>query len=304
MTMKILPIAVYVLFSTSSSGTVLGLQLNCTGYEDSNNNPSSYAYLQMRGGGQEGNWRVQNRNSWPAEETCESTTVAPRGTYTADYKLCTIKFYSNDGSASQRNGFELSDACENPGLEVNTTTTTALREYVLGWNDQCVGDYERCYTVDQHQHIYRPLFCHYKWPLSDDITHIGMDCRADKSAKMEEIAKMKNGDTMNDDMMMFDPGEAQFEKKMEDEQNKQMRHIIIALSVTTVTLICCCCCLLGICHRFFWSPYLAALGHHNRDPSHIAETDGLFTNGNGDYDDTMSSDDDAHASQQHKVQLA
>ena len=81
---------------------------------------------------------------------------------------------------------ELSFRCSEAN-EFRRAHTTLLQDYVHNWPDECVGDFRRCYSVKRDEKIFSARFCHKHWTIPDGVTHIGVDCSADKKAKLAKL---------------------------------------------------------------------------------------------------------------------
>ena len=94
-------------------------------------------------------------NLSPSQAPSDAPSQAPvcgdklsnaRGTYTSDHAPCTIKFHSvsnlqREGEESDLIEYRTSDLCR------DETVIVEIKEYLSDFPDECVGDFERCYSL-------------------------------------------------------------------------------------------------------------------------------------------------------------
>jgi hypothetical protein len=252
-------------------------------------------------------WDVQNLNQnqrAKLDKTCPSKTSNPRGTYTSNLNACTFRFHHIE-QEDRSDPLSLSSACSeanrvsagDSGAGSHGTTPLPpplppVEQYVVGWPDECVGDYQRCYSIVQDEQILLRHLCknyHKGEDLPFGTTHVSVDCTEDKSLKKEQLSKtaawgISTSSIYNDPFM-------QQEQARERKQIHEMFEFIFAM--VAICLIACFACLF-CCYRFGFRPYLAALkrgGRHNNRRRMDDELEGLAKEeeDGGEEDDTESS---------------
>jgi hypothetical protein len=112
---------------------------------------------------------------------CTSQTSNARGRYTSTVAPCTFQFHKADEPQRELDliQFHTSDLCS----EDNAFLT--VREYVSEWPDECVGDFQRCYSLEHHRSVVWDLFCAKDWEVPEGTTHVSVDCSQDKYLVLE-----------------------------------------------------------------------------------------------------------------------
>jgi len=156
-----------VLLSSLGSSMVLSApsyQPNCTGFEREG---EDYEF--------ELDWSpLTARKSLP--DACGDAGENPRGKYSAKLAPCIFHFHQVPPEDENPNlsPFRLSTACaddnlvggKEAGLYVNT-----VKEYVKMWPDDCVGDFQRCYSIPRDEKTFSDLFAA-KAGYSPRVPHI------------------------------------------------------------------------------------------------------------------------------------
>jgi hypothetical protein len=118
--------------------------------------------------------------------------------YTSIHAPCSIKFHSvsnlqRQGEEGEPNFIEYrtSNLCR------DDTVIVEIKEYLEFFPDECVGDFERCYSLEHHSKYLYPFLClpeelpsqeylvngisyHSRWELPPGTTHVSVDCTLDK----------------------------------------------------------------------------------------------------------------------------
>lgn len=112
---------------------------------------------------------------------CTSQTSNARGRYTSTVAPCTFQFHKAEESQRELDliQFHTSDLCS----EDNAFLT--VREYVKEWPDECVGDFQRCYSLEHHRLVVWDFLCAENWEVPEGTTHVSVDCSVDKSIVLE-----------------------------------------------------------------------------------------------------------------------
>jgi hypothetical protein len=142
-----------------------------------------------------------------AAPLCSDRLSNARGVYTSTHAPCTIKFHSI--TQFQREGeekevefidYRTSNLCHSDNVIVE------IKEYLENFPDECVGDFDRCYSLEHHSKYLYPYLClpeennlpsteallnaisyQPRWELPPGTTHVSVDCTADRGATREEI---------------------------------------------------------------------------------------------------------------------
>lgn len=179
----------------------------------------------------------------PPLRTCDDLPATnPRGHYSTALVPCTFTFHSVPGDTFT-DGFAMPTACFTDDTDVGEGSIMA--DYLDRWPDECVGDFARCYSIQEDQRIYLRTACRRKWNVPNGSTHFSVDCTADKAAKMK---MMQDGGTI-------DP----YMKQQMEQQMKLLHEVEIAVIVAGVAavLLCVACCYMG--HRWWVVPYQESL---------------------------------------------
>ncbi|KAL3929760.1 MAG: hypothetical protein SGBAC_012073 [Bacillariaceae sp.] len=112
---------------------------------------------------------------------CSMQTSNARGRYTSTVSPCTFEFHKTDEHQRELDliRFHTSDLCssENSFLTVH--------EYVEGFPDECVADFQRCYSLEHHRSVIWDFLCAKAWDIPEGTTHVSVDCRRDRELVME-----------------------------------------------------------------------------------------------------------------------
>jgi hypothetical protein len=222
-------------------------------------------------------WDAQNLNQnqrAKLDKTCPSKTSNPRGTYTSNLNACTFRFHHIEQD-DRTDPLSLSTACSETnrvstaGAGSHGATPTPLppvEQYVVGWPDECVGDYQRCYSVVKDEQILLRHLCknyHQGEDLPVGTTHVSVDCTEDKTLKKEQMSETAAWGISTSSSIYGD----NFIEQVQARQRKQIHEMFeFVFAMVAICLGACFACLF-CCYRFGFRPYLAALkrgGHHNR----------------------------------------
>eukprot|EP00980_Cylindrotheca_fusiformis_P005880 scaffold1233_cov111-Cylindrotheca_fusiformis.AAC.6 len=112
---------------------------------------------------------------------CISQTSNARGRYTSTLAPCTFQFHKADESPRELDliEFHTSNLCSEDNAFLS------IREYLNAWPDECVGDFQRCYSLEHHRHVIWDFLCAKDWQVPDGTTHISVDCSRDKTLVLE-----------------------------------------------------------------------------------------------------------------------
>mmetsp|Transcript_1590 Transcript_1590/g.2954 ORF Transcript_1590/g.2954 Transcript_1590/m.2954 type:complete len:429 (-) Transcript_1590:113-1399(-) len=144
-----------------------------------------------------------------AAPLCSDRLSNARGVYTATHAPCTIKFHSvsnvqreNEEREVDFIDYRTSDLCR------DDTVIIEIKDYLRNWADECVSDFERCYSLDHHKFIY-PSLClpdeevvqgtsnnsfvsyHHRWEIPPSTTHISVDCTVDKEVGHQTLEEQE-----------------------------------------------------------------------------------------------------------------
>jgi hypothetical protein len=141
-----------------------------------------------------------------AAPLCSDRLSNARGVYTSIHAPCTIKFHSV--AQFQREGeekevefidYRTSNLCRDDNVIVE------IKEYLETFPDECVGDFDRCYSLEHHSKYLYPFLClpedfspnsdsllsaisyRLRWELPPGTTHVSVDCTVDRVMAKEEI---------------------------------------------------------------------------------------------------------------------
>ena len=122
-------------------------------------------------------------------DACEDAGENPRGKYSANLSPCTFRFHNISEDESNLSRFRLTTVCSEDnlvggkeGFELNT-----VKDYVKNWPDDCVADFQRCYSVARDEKIFLKFVCSKGWLFPEGTTHISVSCVTDKARKLEEV---------------------------------------------------------------------------------------------------------------------
>jgi len=200
--------------------------------------------------------------------TCRSASDNARGKYNSFLAPCEFQFHAipNDGGqSSSSSSFHLSTLCSTNNVYnfnregSNPEIENKRMDYVRGWPDECVGDYQRCYSLskDSEANIFLPHFCRNQWDIPEGVTHISVTCQDDKKQALEKQEEAKRKKNSNDDP---------FWGKQMKQMDKHHRERLMALLL--VVALVCCCCWLALCFGYAHVvvPYLKAIKKSKSDP--------------------------------------
>lgn len=165
-------------------------------------------------------------------KSCASATSNARGHYHSQFLACEFSFHKS--ATDDRSPFSMATVC---GDENELLPTATIREYVTSWPDDCVGDYARCYSIEQDKSIYLNFVCLQGWDLPEGTTHISVNCTADKTIAIAAQETTHNGDP-------------EFEEAKKMVENLEL---VAYIMVGCMTVMCMVWCVFG----YFWivKPY-------------------------------------------------
>ena len=188
----------------------------------------------------------RRHNRWyPDEHTnnnergCLSRQSNTRGSYTSNLVACRFTFHIISSSAVENEKLhphEMSALCSTDNMHMHPKIV--LEEYVSDWPDECVADFQRCYSVQNDEAIFYKTFCRKEWKIPDGATHIGVDCTEDKLAKKEKLEAMLEQNKRNDG------------SKYLEEQKRERRETFAVLLV--IVLLCFAACSSSMCCAYKW----------------------------------------------------
>ncbi|KAG7374014.1 hypothetical protein IV203_013109 [Nitzschia inconspicua] len=140
---------------------------------------------------------------------CSDRLSNARGVYTSAHVPCTIKFHSVTQFQREEKEKEVdfidyrtSNLCREGNVIVE------IWEYLENFPDECVGDFDRCYSLEHHSKYLYPFLCppdenssgldvvlhsishhHHqpRWELPPGTTHVSVDCTSDRKMAREEV---------------------------------------------------------------------------------------------------------------------
>jgi hypothetical protein len=150
-----------------------------------------------------------------AAPLCEDHFSNARGLYSTLHAPCTIKFHSISSIPKEEGrrkeeveliDYRTSNMCSQDSVIVE------IKEYLYNWQDECVGDFERCYSLEHHKYVY-PFLClpdddegeqdennnrahavdnlvvsyHPRWQIPPGTTHISVDCTVDREVGQQTL---------------------------------------------------------------------------------------------------------------------
>ena len=161
--------------------------------------------------------------------SCDSAIENAHGTYTSRKKPCTITYHVVT-STSSLSANELDSSCSDENID--PVNKGVGRIEVRNWKDECVGDFPRCYSIPRDEAVYARYFCDGKKEIPNGVTHIQVDCTADKIALKEYVKKNKNKIA----------GGNGYEDPYMKAQRAQVRefHLVVVFIITLCTGACFC----------------------------------------------------------------
>lgn len=166
-------------------------------------------------------------SSAPSESIdCKEQTSNARGRYTSSVSPCVFNFHKLDPLQQELENikFRTSDLCS------SENSFLSVIEYVDEWADECVGDFQRCYSLEHHQSIIFDFLCSKDWQVPKGTTHVSVDCTKDKILVNESYNHKKEEHIRQE-----------HQARLETYEN-ELFHLFIWLSV----------CLIGVCAVSTW----------------------------------------------------
>jgi hypothetical protein len=87
---------------------------------------------------------------------------------------CTFTFHIIDEEESSLIEYQTSSLCHEDNAFL------VMEEYVHDWGDECVGDFNRCYSLTHHRRVLFDFLCMMDWNIPDVATHVSVNCMEDK----------------------------------------------------------------------------------------------------------------------------
>lgn len=196
---------------------------------------------------------------------CTSPADNARGYYNAHIAPCAFSFHSVTAAQSEQEdldpAFHQTTVCS----EENTIGSDSFMDYAKHWKDECVGDFARCYSVEEDEDIFLAFVCKKGWQFPSGTTHMSVDCSRDK--EMKKVATDNYQHRYDSDKMV------QHEEEREDARlDKEIRQREIAalflLSFLSVSALCCCFAV----YRWFALPYMQFLEETRSNKYQESET--------------------------------
>lgn len=111
---------------------------------------------------------------------CTTQTSNARGRYTSTVSPCNFEFHK--AAEHQREldliRFHTSDLC------TSENSFLTVQDYVENFPDECVADFQRCYSLEHHRSIIWDFLCTKGWDIPEGTTHVSVDCTRDKELIM------------------------------------------------------------------------------------------------------------------------
>jgi hypothetical protein len=206
------------------------------------NGDSTSKDLCVRNGYEKQNDFFMDTSGWypGMEETtggklCRSRDSNPRGVYTAHLIPCYFTFHSipEEEHLSQ---YTMSTLCSKENEYKQNDKQLFLEGYASNWPDECVRDFQRCYSVKRDEKLFFAQFCKQGWTIEEGVTHIGVDCTADGEAKKKKIEEDK-ANRLGQDVI--------FTNYQEDERKRKVELFALIAGIVFVCLLACfgfmCC---------------------------------------------------------------
>ena len=112
---------------------------------------------------------------------CTSQTSNARGQYTSTRAPCIFAFHSIQNEEENRLiDYQTSNLCS------EENSFLIMKEYVVQWHDECVGDFARCYSLEHHKELLLDFLCAMNWNIPDETTHVSVNCMEDKVLVLED----------------------------------------------------------------------------------------------------------------------
>lgn len=190
-------------------------------------------------------------NQFTEIPACESAADNTRGYFNAHIAPCAFSFHSAS-ETEDISTFHQTTICS----DENQIGPDSVLDYATHWKDECVGDFARCYSVENDEDIFLDFVCKKRWKFPEGTTHISVNCKRDKTLK--NLAAQKYRAQFQSDQ--------NFQKELDNEEklmDKEMRQreiaILIVLSFLSVLVLLCC----YSAHRWFAVPYKQFLDSRN-----------------------------------------
>lgn len=117
---------------------------------------------------------------------CSTRTSNARGKYHTSKAPCVFQFHKSSRPEIKLIDFQTSDLCSEDDAFLT------VKEYINeGWPDECVGDFQRCYSLQHHQAILQNFLCRHNWQVPEGTTHMSVDCTEDKTLVTEATFQEK-----------------------------------------------------------------------------------------------------------------
>jgi hypothetical protein len=108
---------------------------------------------------------------------CNSHTSNARGHYTSTVAPCRFSFHKSIRLEDEMEliDYQTSDLCS------DDNGFLTMEEYITDWPDECVGDFDRCYSVEHHRKFF-DFMCAMDndWHIPDGTTHVSVNCTEDR----------------------------------------------------------------------------------------------------------------------------
>ncbi|CAJ1944233.1 unnamed protein product [Cylindrotheca closterium] len=107
---------------------------------------------------------------------CTTQTSNARGKYTSTVSPCTFEFHKAQEHQRELDliRFHTSDLCS------SENSFLTVQEYVEFFPDECVADFQRCYSLEHHRSVIWDFLCTKGWDIPEGTTHVSVDCQRDK----------------------------------------------------------------------------------------------------------------------------
>jgi len=242
-------IAMLLLFAVPAPNSSHAYELKCPNLRGDGND-SYRGDMDFYDGGPFGDYDM-----YKLPAACESAADNTRGKYSTALKPCIFTFHKSD--KDDGSSFRTSTVCS----KKNSINKETIKEYVIGWPDECVGDFARCYSVDRDENVFRNFFCNTKpdWKIPKDTTHISVSCIDDKEAKIAFNQNRTGGERYFEKEAARQ--EKQFLIKVEKEE-EHMRHLEVVAIISFFLTFSACLILVKCAYSWLLRPYYDKLATH------------------------------------------
>ena len=110
---------------------------------------------------------------------CTSQTSNARGRYTSTLAPCVFTFHSVEEEEVALIDYQTSSLCSSENKFL------VMKEYVYDWADECVGTFQRCYSLEHHQDVLFDFLCAMHGKFPEGTTHVSVDCTEDQELEAE-----------------------------------------------------------------------------------------------------------------------